>query len=154
MENSRRTRYLTIEEILGIAAGHVDRYQLLKESQLHYLVEIVGKRIGDTELFPTLPQKAAVYAHHIITGHIFLDGNKRIGINCALSFLVLNGRIPVFRIDDSIIELGFKVADGTITDLDEITVYMQSWIQQQTDESVFTPASNNIRQSVVRKLYG
>ena len=139
MENSRRTRYLTIEEILDIAAGHVGRYQLLKESQLHYLVEIVGKRIGDTELFPTLPQKAAVYAHHIITGHIFLDGNKRIGINCALSFLVLNGRSPNLRIDDSIIELGFKVADGTITDLDEITVYMQSWIQRQTDESVFTP---------------
>ena len=139
MENSRRTRYLTIEEILEIATGHVGRYQLLKESQLHYLVEIVGKRIHDTELFPTLPQKAAVYAHHIITGHIFLDGNKRIGINCALSFLVLNGYPPALRIDDSIIELGFKVADGTITDLDEIAVYMQSWIQRHRDESVFTP---------------
>lgn len=139
MENSSRTRYLTIEEILEIAAGHVGRYQLLKESQLHYLVEIVGKRIGDTELFPTLPKKAAVYAHHTITRHIFLDGNKRIGINCALSFLVLNGYPPALRIDDSIIELGFKVADGTITDLDEIAVYMQSWIRRHTDESVFTP---------------
>ena len=139
MENPSRTRYLTIEEILEIAAGHVGRYQLLKESQLHYLVEIVGKKIGDAELFPNLLQKAAVYAHHIITGHIFLDGNKRIGINCALSFLVLNGRIPNLRIDDSIIELGFNVADGTITDLEKIANYIRTWIQQQTGESVVTP---------------
>ena len=139
MENSSRTRYLTIEEILEIAAGHVGRYQLLKESQLHYLVDIVGKKIGDTALFPTLFQKAAVYVHHIITGHIFLDGNKRIGINCALRFLELNGCIANLKIDESIIELGFKVADGTITDLEEIADYIRLWIQRQMDESVFTP---------------
>lgn len=146
---------MTIDEILRIAAGHVGRYQLLKESQLHYLVEIVGKKIGDTELFPTLPQKAAVYAHHVITGHIFLDGNKRIGINCALSFLVLNGYPPALSIDDSIIELGFKVAGGTITNLEEIADYIQSWVQRyqrQTDKSVSTPTPDNLRQSVIQAI--
>ena len=137
MEDSGQTvRYLTIEEILRVAENHVGRYQLLKENQLHYLVEIVKGTIGDTELFPTLPQKAAVYAHHIITGHIFLDGNKRVGMNCALLFLVLNGYPPDLKIDDSIIELGFKIADGTMTDREEIADHIQSWIQKQTDESV------------------
>ena len=129
-------RYLTIEDILRVAEGHVGSYQLLNESQLRYLVEIVGEKWGDTELFPTLPQKAAVYAHHIITRHIFLDGNKRIGLTCALRFLVLNGCAPNLNIDDSIIELGFKIADGTITDLEVIADYIQSWIRRQTDESV------------------
>ena len=92
-------------------------YQLLNENQLHYLVEIVGAKLGDTELFPTLPQKAAVYAHHIITGHLFSDGNKRVGLTCALAFLVLNGCSLHRDIEDSIIELGFNIADGTITDL-------------------------------------
>ena len=69
-------KYLTIEDILIIAVGHVGDYQLLNENQLNYLVEAVGGTFGDTELYPTLLQKAAVYAHHIITGHIFLDGNK------------------------------------------------------------------------------
>ena len=88
MENSCQTlRYLTIEDILRVAERHVGSYQLLNENQLHYLIEIVGKKIGNTELFPTLSQKAAVYAHHIITGHTFLDGNKRIGLTCALWFL-------------------------------------------------------------------
>ena len=137
MENSGETlRYLTISEILRVAERHVGSYQLLNENQLHYLVEIVGAKLGDTELFPTLPQKAAVYAHHIITGHLFSDGNKRVGLTCALAFLVLNGCSLHHNIEDSIIELGFNIADGTITDLEIIAEHLQSWIQRQPDEPV------------------
>ena len=131
-------KYLTIEDILRVAKGQVGSYQLLNENQLHYLVEIVGEKLGDTELFPTLPQKAAVYAHHIITRHIFLDGNKRIGLTCALWFLVLNGRAPRLNIDDLIIDLGFNIADGTITDVEIIAKHLQSWIQRQTHEFELT----------------
>ena len=122
-------RYLTIEDILIIAVGHVGNYQLLNENQLHYLVGIVGEKFGDTDLFPTVFQKAAVYAHHIITGHIFFDGNKRIGLTCALRFLKLNGCTLRLDIEDSIIDLGFKIADGTITDIDVIANRMQLWVQ-------------------------
>ena len=76
-----------------------------------------------------------------ITGHIFLDGNKRIGLTCALWFLVLNGRAPYLNIDDLIIKLGFNIADGTITDLDIIAKHLQSWIQRQADESVILTAT-------------
>ena len=130
MENAGETlRYLTISEILRVAEKHVGSYQLLNENQLHYVVEIVSAKLGDTELFPTLPQKAAVYAHHIITGHLFSDGNKRVGLTCALTFLILNGCSLQRDIEDSIIELGFKVADGTITDLEIIADHIQQWIQ-------------------------
>ena len=122
-------KYLTIEDILIIAVGHVGNYQLLNENQLHYLVGIVSEKFGDTDLFPTVFQKAAVYAHHIITGHIFLDGNKRIGLTCALRFLELNDYSRRLDIEDSIIELGFKIADGTITDVEVIADHIQSWIQ-------------------------
>lgn len=121
-------KYLTIEDILIIAVGHVRNYQLLHENQLHYLIEAVGGRFGDTDLFPTVFQKAAVYAHHIITGHIFFDGNKRIGLTCALQFLELNGYSRHADIEDSIIDLGFKIADGSITDIDAIAEQIQSWI--------------------------
>lgn len=121
-------KYLTIENILIVAEDHVGGYQLLNENQLHYLVDAVGMKFGDTELFPTLFQKAAVYAHHIITGHIFFDGNKRVGMHCALLFLRLNGCKLRLDLDDSIIDLGFKIADGTITDIDVIADRMQSWI--------------------------
>lgn len=121
-------RYLTIEDILIIAETHVDNHQILHKDRLDYLVEAVKAKFGDIELYPTLFQKAAVYAHHIITGHIFFDGNKRIGLTCALRFLELNGYSRLSNIDDSIIELGFKIADGTITDIEEIAARIESWI--------------------------
>ena len=129
MENSRQhVRYLTIEEILMVADWHASDYQVLKENQLYYLVDIVSEKFGNTELFPTLFQKAAVYAHHVITGHIFLDGNKRIGMHSALWFLTLNGFSRRPNIDDSIIELGLKIADGSMTDINAIADHIQQWV--------------------------
>ena len=129
MENPRQhIRYLTIAEILEVAEGHVGDYQLLNDNQLNYLVEAVEGKFGDTELYPTLFQKAAVYAHHIITGHIFLDGNKRTGVHCAVLFLEFNGCTLRLDIDDSIIDLGLKIADGTIADIEVIANHIQSWI--------------------------
>ena len=121
-------RYLTIAEILEVAEGHVGAYHLLDENRLHYVVDAVSGRFGDTELYPTLSQKAAVYAHHIVTGHVFLDGNKRTGLHCAVLFLEVNGCTLRLDIDDSIIDLGFKIADGTITDIEVIADRIQSWI--------------------------
>ena len=135
MEKTGETlRYLTADEILWVARRHVPNNKLLKESQLQYLVEIVGQKFGDTELFPTLPLKAAVYAHHIIKDHPFFDGNKRTGTTCALWFLVLNGCSLRLGIDDSIFELGVKIANGTINDIEEIADHLQSWLEQQTRE--------------------
>ena len=121
-------RYLTIAEILEVAEGHVGTYHLLDENRLHYVVEAVSGKFGDTELYPTLSEKAAVYAHHIITGHIFLDGNKRTGLHCAVLFLEFNGCTLRLDINDSIIDLGFNIADGSITNIEEIAARIQSWI--------------------------
>ena len=135
MESSCQTlRYLTIDAILRVAKRHVADNEVLKESQLRYLVEIVGQKFGDTELFPTLPLKAAVYAHHIIKDHPFFDGNKRTGMTCALWFLVLNGCSLRLGIDNWIFELGVKIANGIINDIEEIADHLQSWLEQQTRE--------------------
>ena len=50
-------RYLTFEDILIVAQRHVDNYHLLREIQLRYLVQMVGEKLDDKELFPTLPLK-------------------------------------------------------------------------------------------------
>lgn len=42
-------------------------------------------------LYSGVCEKAAVYAHSIIMNHPFVDGNKRTGMNVAITFLELNG---------------------------------------------------------------
>ena len=64
----------------------------------------------------------------IISGHVFFDGNKRIGIHSALLFLALNDCSFQPNINDSIIELGLKIADGSTTDIDVIANHIQQWI--------------------------
>lgn len=121
-------RYFKVEEILIIAEDQANGFQLLKEDQLEYLVEVVSAKIGEYELYPSMFKKAAVYAHHIITGHLFLDGNKRIGMHCALLLLDQNGCELRDDINDSIIEMGLSIARGEISDIDLIAQEMQSWV--------------------------
>lgn len=45
------------------------------------------------ELYPTVFEKAALYARDIIMNHSFIDGNKRTGITAAAVFLENNGYI-------------------------------------------------------------
>ncbi len=43
-------------------------------------------------------------------------------------FLEINGYLFRFNIDDSIIELGLKIAGSSITDIDTIADHIQQWI--------------------------
>ncbi len=132
MENIRQhIKYLAIEDILVIAENHVGKFHIINDSQLYYMDEVVEANFEGIDLYPNLFQKAAVYAHHIITGHIFFDGNKRVGMHSALLFLALNDCSIQNNIDDSIINLGFQIANGTITDIDTIANYIQQWILPQ-----------------------
>lgn len=46
---------------------------------------------GETELYPSLPQKAARLCFGLVKNHPFVDGNKRIGAHAMLVFLAING---------------------------------------------------------------
>ncbi len=46
---------------------------------------------GGSDLYPTLPEKAAALCLALVQGHPFVDGNKRVGHAAMETFLVLNG---------------------------------------------------------------
>jgi death on curing protein len=57
---------------------------------------------------------AAVYAHSISEGQTFVDGNKRTGVDAALTFLALNG----FRVEDpgmALYEAMIEIAQHNLT---------------------------------------
>lgn len=66
-------------------------YNFLHEENLDYLIEAVQAEMFGQPLYPTISNKAAVYCYNIICNHIFSDGNKRTGLEAALSFMKLNG---------------------------------------------------------------
>ncbi|MGH7237275.1 MAG: type II toxin-antitoxin system death-on-curing family toxin, partial [Candidatus Saccharimonadales bacterium] len=50
------------------------------------------QKIFGVEQYPSVFEKAAVYAGNIIGDHPFVDGNKRTGITIAIMFLQRNGK--------------------------------------------------------------
>jgi len=42
---------------------------------------------------------AAAYLFHLCQNHSFIDGNKRVGANAAISFLLINSWEPSFEME-------------------------------------------------------
>lgn len=90
--------YLTKDEIIFINKKTVAKHggnfvppdNLLNESPLDYLIEIINAEVFGEPLYPKISDKAAVYMFNIISNHVFQDGNKRTGLESALVFLKLN----------------------------------------------------------------
>lgn len=56
---------------------------------------------------------AAAYLFHLVQNHAFIDGNKRIGLYAALSFLDKNG-IEVIADEDEAADMVLRVAQGQV----------------------------------------
>ncbi len=92
---------------------------LLKEQPLDYVVEVVEAEMFGEPLYAEIHDKAAVYMFNIISNHIFTDGNKRTGLEVALTFLKLNNyRIRKDLGNHNILNFVLKVASGE-SSLDE-----------------------------------
>ena len=138
MENtSQNVRYLDFQKIVeinreiilqteGFVAG---AGELINPNSLNYLVEIVQAELDDKELYPSLHEKAAIYAYNIITRHVFLDGNKRTGTVCAFFFLRINGVVISESISgNEIVKLAIGIENRTI-DIPKVT----SWLKERFD---------------------
>ncbi len=77
--------------ILNHGGNFVPPYNLLNESALNYLVDVILSEIYGQALYPYIFEKAGVYMFNIIANHVFMDGNKRTGLEAGLMFLKLNG---------------------------------------------------------------
>lgn len=90
--------YLQFEDIVLINEMTIEQHggnfvppnNFLHEEALHYVLDSVAAEMFSAPLYPTIPDKAAVYLFSIISNHIFSDGNKRTGLEAALLFLKLN----------------------------------------------------------------
>ncbi len=112
--------YPTIEQICEVNRRMVKEEEfgglfiepdnLLNLNALEYILDAIQSSMHGIIIYPTLKEKAAAIAHHIISRHVFHDGNKRTGTHIAWAFLRANGR-EVF-LDGSIVELTVAIAES------------------------------------------
>ena len=77
MRKLTKTGIITLnkESIINDGGNFMPPSNLLNESNLDYLIEIVDSEMFGEPLYPEIWDKAAVYFFSIICNHIFSDGN-------------------------------------------------------------------------------
>jgi len=97
--------YLSLEVVLEIHQRQLKEFGgadgIRNRSGLESAVENPKATFDGQDLYPTLFLKAAAYAFHIAEAQAFVDGNKRVGLDVALTFLAINGQV----IEDEQMEL-------------------------------------------------
>ncbi|MDD3668450.1 MAG: RhuM family protein [Bacteroidales bacterium] len=64
-----------------------------KDNSFHSSINQIKQSFGETELYPTIEEKAANLLYYITKNHSFVDGNKRIAASCFLYFLQQNNTL-------------------------------------------------------------
>jgi death-on-curing protein len=95
--------FLDVDDVLEIhnaqIADHGGSIEVRDRGLLESAVAMPGMTFGGEFLHDGLFAMAAAYLFHIVMNHPFVDGNKRTGLDAALTFLKLNG-VEAGRPDD------------------------------------------------------
>lgn len=81
-------------------------------------------------LHPTIHEQSAAYLYHLAKNHAFIDGNKRIALATAITFLQLNGyKLTLSKAEAE--QLVLNVVESKITK-EELFVIFENHIQSLT----------------------
>jgi death-on-curing protein len=83
---------------------------ILKPENLEYAIEAPRMRSFGAELYPSLAEKAAVLGFSLMAGHVFADGNKRIGY-ASMEFFLMKIGFEIKSTVDEAEEITLKVAE-------------------------------------------
>ena len=107
--------FLSLDEILEIHQQQIDRYGgsggLRDAAGLESAVATPQASFGGEFLHSSIPAIAAAYLFHLCQNHAFIDGNKRVGANAAVTFLLINNWDVSFT-EDELVEVVLSVAAG------------------------------------------
>lgn len=65
---------------------------------------------------------AAAYLFHLCQNHAFIDGNKRVGANAAITFLLMNNWEPTFD-EEELVDLVLAIASGGLSKPELIGIF-------------------------------
>jgi death-on-curing protein len=107
--------FLSLDEVLEIHEQQIDQYGgshgLRDAAGLESGIATPQATFGGEFLHASIPAMAAAYLFHLCQNHPFIDGNKRVGANAAITFLLMNNWEPIFD-EKELVALVLSVASG------------------------------------------
>lgn len=93
--------YLTVEDLLEIAAGILDEIAVRDAGLLAAAAGRPQVTVFGNDAYPTFEDKAAALLHSLVRNHALVDGNKRLAWAATRVFCLLNHRDMTYGIDDA-----------------------------------------------------
>ena len=109
MKKLTKNQILKLHTELIKATGGTDG--LRDEALLDSALNAPFQGFGETDVYPSIQQKAARLGFGLIKNHAFTDGNKRIGVHVMLVFLMVNG-IELSYAQEELSDMVLKVTSG------------------------------------------
>ena len=107
--------FLSLDEVLEIHEQQIERYGgspgIRDIAGLESAVATPQATFGGEFLHPSIPAMAAAYLFHLCQNHAFIDGNKRVGANAAITFLFMNDWDLTFD-EEELVDLVLSIASG------------------------------------------
>lgn len=126
-------RYLTIKQILELHSMIIQEtggsHGVRDLDLIASLEQLPRQSFFGKELYPILFIKAVLYTRNIITGHPFIDGNKRTAILATESFLYQNG-YQIIVSEGEIEKIALRIIEESLS-LQQIA----KWLKQHTKKS-------------------
>src|SRR5271154_4651081 len=118
--------FLSLDEILEIHEQQIQRYGgspgLRDPAGLESAIATPQATFDGDFLHTSIPAMAAAYLFHLCQNHPFLDGNKRVGANAAITFLLTNDWDATFG-EEELVDLVLSVASGRMTKQELIGIF-------------------------------
>jgi death-on-curing protein len=109
--------FLSLEEVLEIHRQQIERYGgasgVRDLALLESAIAQPQASFSNEFLHASIPAMAAAYLFHICRNHPFLDGNKRVAANAAITFLLINDWEPTFT-EDALVDVVLAVASSSM----------------------------------------
>jgi len=105
--------FLSLDEVLEIHQEQIERYGgssgLRNAAALESAIATPQATLDGKLLHTSIPAIAAAYLFHLCQNHAFIDGNKRVGANAAITFLLMNDWEPTFE-EEELADLVLSIA--------------------------------------------
>lgn len=110
--------FLSLEEVLEIHRQQIGYYGgvpgIRDLSLLESAIAQPQTTFSAEFLHATIPAMVAAYLFHICRNHPFVDGNKRVAANAAITFLLMNDWEPASS-EDELVDAVLAVASSSMT---------------------------------------
>ena len=99
--SSQEIGYLSVEDLLEIAAGVMDQVALRDAGLLAAAAGRPQVTVFGDDAYPTFTDKAAALLHSLVRNHALVDGNKRLAWSATRVFCLMNGHDLTYTVDEA-----------------------------------------------------